>query len=95
LKAVVPGVEASGPYARLLIIEKLLPAWNAYSTRRKTKWLRREDIVIMISVGGKEGSLEEFGELLKRADERFEVCIFPFFFCATSLFALSCLVWRQ
>ena len=73
LQNVVPGLASATPEARLLILEKLLPAWNAYSTRRKTKWLRREDIVMMISVGGKERSLEDFETLLKMADERFEV----------------------
>ena len=75
LKAVVPGLENGGRGTRLLINEKLMPAWSASSTRHKTKMLRREDIVMMISVGGKERTLEEFDALIKQADERFEVCI--------------------
>lgn len=77
LKAVVPGLANSGPNTRLLINEKLMPAWNASNVRHKSKMLRREDIVMMISVGGKERSLEDFERLIKAADERFEVCI-PF-----------------
>ena len=73
LKAVVPGLVNNGPNARLLINEKLLPAWNAWSIRHKSKRLRREDIVMMISVGGKERSLKDFEVLLNAADERFKV----------------------
>ena len=78
LKAVVPGLANSGPNARLVIYEKLMPEWNASSVRHKSKLLRREDILAMITVGGKERSLKEFEGLIKAADERFEVCIsFP------------------
>ena len=75
LKAVVPGLANSGPNTRLLINEKLMPAWNASKVRHKSKMLRREDVVMMISVGGKERSLKDFEVLIKVADERFEVCI--------------------
>ena len=73
LRAVVPGLANNGPNARLLINEKLLPAWNAWSVRHKSKRLRREDIAMMISVGGKERSLKDFEVLLNAADERFKV----------------------
>ncbi|ESZ93590.1 hypothetical protein SBOR_6019 [Sclerotinia borealis F-4128] len=72
LRAVVPGLEHN-PKARLLINEKLMPAWNSSDTRYKTKMLRREDITMMISVGGKERTLEEFGGLVKAADKRLEI----------------------
>ena len=87
LRAILPGLEAGGPTARVMIIEKLLPAWNAYSTRHKTKRLRREDIVMMVSVGGKERSLEEFKALATAADERLQVCCdiaFSFLFLLSS-----------
>ena len=74
LRAVVPGLVDGGSKARLLINEKLMPAWSQTSIRQKTKMLRREDIVMMISVGGKERTLEEFGRLVKEADKRYEVC---------------------
>ena len=77
LKAVVPGLANSGPDTRLLIYEKLMPEWNASSVRHKSKLLRRDDILAMITVGGKERSLKEFEGLVKAADERFEVCV-PF-----------------
>ena len=51
-----------------------MPSWNASATRNKTKMLRREDIVMMISVGGKERTLEEFEGLVKAADKWLEVC---------------------
>lgn len=73
LKAVVPGLANSGPDTRLLIYEKLMPEWNASSVRHKSKWARREDIFMMITVGGKERSLKEFEGLIKAADERFEL----------------------
>lgn len=73
LKAVVSGLANNGPNARLFINEKLLPAWNASSVRHRSKRLRREDIVMMISVGGKERSLKDFEVLLNAADERFKV----------------------
>ena len=73
LKAVVPGLVNNGPNARLLINEKLLPSWNASSVRHRSKRLRREDIVMMISVGGKERSLKDFEVLLNAADERLKV----------------------
>ena len=74
LKAVVPGLANSGPNTRLLIYEKLMPEWNASNVRHKSKQVRREDIFMMITVGGKERSLKEFEGLIKAADERFEVC---------------------
>lgn len=77
LKAVTPGLDKAGPGARLLINEKLLPPWNAYATRHATKNLRREDVIMMISVGGRERTLDDFRALLKEADARFEV-IYPF-----------------
>ena len=51
-----------------------MPAWNSSATRNKTKMLRREDIVMMISVGGKERTLEEFEGLVRETDGRLEVC---------------------
>ena len=77
LKAVVPGLANSGPNTRLLICEKLMPEWNASSVRHKSKLVRRDDILMMITGGGKERSLKEFEGLIKAADGRFEVCI-PF-----------------
>ena len=73
LKAVVPGLANNGPNARLLINEKLLPAWNASRPRHWSKRVRREDVVMMISVGGRERSLKEFEMLLNAADGRFKV----------------------
>ena len=78
LKAVVPGLANSGPNTRLLVYDKLMPEWNASSVRHKSKWLRREDILMMITMGGKERTLKEFEGLIKAADKRFEVCT-PFF----------------
>ena len=79
LKAVAPGLAKSGPNTRLLIYEMLMPEWNASNVRHKSKLPRRHDILMMITVGGKERSLKEFEGLIKAADERFEVCI-PFLF---------------
>jgi hypothetical protein len=73
LNAMVPGIIHGGVGARLLIVEKLLPAWNKYPFRNQTKMLRREDLVMMISCGGKERTLEDFEALAKAADARFEV----------------------
>lgn len=72
LKAVVPGLEYSSK-SRLLINEKLMPAWNCSDTRYTTKMLRREDITMMISFGGKERTLEEFACLIKMADQRLQI----------------------
>ena len=74
LKAIVPSLAHSGSSGtRVLINEKIMPSWNASSVRWKSKMIRREDIVMMISVGGKERTLEEFEALVKAADERCEV----------------------
>ena len=75
LKAIVPGLANSGLNTRLLIYEKLMPEWNASNVRHKSKLLRREDIFMIITVGGKERSLKDFEGLINAADERFEVCI--------------------
>ncbi|KAF7937085.1 hypothetical protein BELL_0704g00030 [Botrytis elliptica] len=72
IKAVIPGLEHN-PKARLLINEKLMPVWNSSDTRYKTKMLRREDIAMMISVGGKERTLEEFAGLIRGADKKLEI----------------------
>lgn len=94
LRAVVPGLEAGGPTTRLLVIEKILPAWNAYSTRHKTKMLRREDIIMMISAGGKERTLEEFQALAAAADERFQVRLPNLFFSLHPLLSFLPLVLK-
>ncbi|KAF7876844.1 uncharacterized protein EAF02_008064 [Botrytis sinoallii] len=72
IKAVIPGLEHN-PKARLLINEKLMPVWNSSDTRYKTKMLRREDIAMMIIVGGKERTLEEFAGLIRGADKKLEI----------------------
>ncbi|KAF7945498.1 hypothetical protein EAE96_010265 [Botrytis aclada] len=72
IKAVIPGLEQN-PKARLLINEKLMPVWNSSDTRYKTKMLRREDIAMMIGVGGKERTLEEFAGLIRGADKKLEI----------------------
>ncbi|TEY43705.1 hypothetical protein BOTCAL_0362g00090 [Botryotinia calthae] len=72
IKAVIPGLEHN-PKARLLINEKLMPVWNSSDTRYKIKMLRREDIALMISVGGKERTLEEFVGLIRGADKKLEI----------------------
>lgn len=59
--------------ARLLINEKLIPPRDPNAPRWKTKMIRREDMTMMISCGGKERSLEEFERLVREADPRLEV----------------------
>ncbi|KAI4253113.1 MAG: hypothetical protein LQ352_003892 [Teloschistes flavicans] len=73
LRAMIPGLEHGKPGARLLVIEKLLPHWGAAMSPYKLKQLRREDMVMMISCGGKERSLEEFTTLVETADKRLTV----------------------
>ncbi|KAL8734604.1 MAG: hypothetical protein Q9181_003156 [Wetmoreana brouardii] len=73
LRAVVPGLENGRPKARLLVIEKLLPPWGAPSTPYRTKRLRREDVTMMISCGGKERTLEDFTTLMDEADRRLTI----------------------
>ena len=71
----MPGLENGNPKTRLFINEKLMPEWNAAATRNAVKMVRREDLVMMISVGGKERTLGEFEKLVREADARLEVCL--------------------
>ena len=59
--------------ARLLINEKLVPPRDPRAPRWKTKMIRREDMTMMISCGGKERTLAEFEALVHEADPRLEV----------------------
>lgn len=75
LRAVVPGLEHSSARARLLIIEKLLPGWRKSLPLYDSKRLRRQDVIMMISCGGKERTLEDFRALVGEADGRLTVCL--------------------
>ncbi|KAL8941469.1 MAG: hypothetical protein Q9211_001812 [Gyalolechia sp. 1 TL-2023] len=70
LRAIVPGLENGRLGSRLLIIEKVLPPWGTPLAPYQAKWLRREDVVMMIGTGGKERTLEDFKMLVEEADKR-------------------------
>ena len=74
LRAIAPGLTVGGTNSQLLVVEKLMPRWDEYSVRNKVKMLRREDLTMMISCGGKERSLQEFEDLATCADSRYTVC---------------------
>ncbi|KAL9031066.1 MAG: hypothetical protein Q9196_000876 [Gyalolechia fulgens] len=73
LRAIVPGLENGSLGCKLLIIEKVLPPWGTPLAPYQTKWLRREDVVMMIGSGGKERTLDEFKTLVEEADSRLTI----------------------
>lgn len=72
-KAIVPGLEASGPGTPFLINETIMPEPGTMGMSDERS-LRQIDMLMMIALGGKQRTQREFEALLKEADPRFEVC---------------------
>lgn len=73
LKAFVPALESCKPGTPLLINDTLLPKSDSI-TRFEERGVRQMDIAMMLQVGGKQRTVEDFQKVLKQADERYEVC---------------------
>ncbi|KAF2180126.1 S-adenosyl-L-methionine-dependent methyltransferase [Zopfia rhizophila CBS 207.26] len=72
LKALVPAMEKCRPGTPLLINDTIIPAHGT------GKWfqehgLRQMDMLMLVALGAKQRTEEEFRQLLERADERFEI----------------------
>jgi len=77
LKAVVPGLEKSEKGTPLLINEIVLPEIGHGGAQMVNKYqekrLRQVDIMMMVALGAKQRTENEFRKLLKEADVRLEV----------------------
>ncbi|KAI1124383.1 putative O-methyltransferase [Nemania abortiva] len=71
-KSFVPAMEKCSPDTSLLINDMLLPAANT-ELKVEEHHLRQIDIAMMNGYAAKQRTLKEFTDLLKQADERFEV----------------------
>jgi len=71
-RCLVPGLERSKPDTPLLINDLIVPVQGSL-TRDFERGLRQIDLVMMVCFGGKLRTEKEFKELLKQADERFEI----------------------
>ncbi|KAF2826265.1 O-methyltransferase [Ophiobolus disseminans] len=71
-RSLVPGLERSKPDTPLLINDLMGPVPGTL-TRDFERGLRQIDLIMLVCFGGKLRTEKEFGALLKRADERFEV----------------------
>jgi hypothetical protein len=75
LRAVVPALEKCKPGTPLLINDVILPEAGT-TTLYESNYLRKLDLTMLVCLGAKQRSEREFGELLKKADERFTVSFF-------------------
>ncbi|KAH8711876.1 O-methyltransferase-domain-containing protein [Phaeosphaeriaceae sp. PMI808] len=71
-KALVPALEKSKPGTPLLINDVVLPALGE-ATRYHDNRMRQVDIMMMVVLGAKQRTEEEFRHLLSEADERFKI----------------------
>ena len=72
LRAIVPALEKCRPGTPLLINETIVPEVNT-KKRFEEQYLRQLDIAMLLIFGGKQRTLSEFRDILRQADERFEV----------------------
>ena len=71
-RSLVPGLERSKPTTPLLINDLVMPKQGALE-RSFERGLRQIDLIMLVGFGGKLRTEAEFGDLLKQADERFEI----------------------
>ncbi|KAL9004881.1 MAG: hypothetical protein Q9188_002318 [Gyalolechia gomerana] len=72
LRNFVPALEKCAPGTPLLINDTVLPKLGD-KTRYEERGLRQLDIAMLVVINAKQRTEKEFRELLKEADERFEV----------------------
>lgn len=71
-RALVPALEKSPAGTPLLINDVVLPALGEASLYQENR-MRQVDIMMMLVLGAKQRTEEEFGRLLSNADTRFKV----------------------
>jgi hypothetical protein len=71
-RALVPALEMSPPGTPVLINDVVLPAYGEASRYRENR-MRQIDIMMMLVLGAKQRSEEDFRRLLLEADPRFIV----------------------
>ena len=71
-KALVPALEKSAPGTPLLINDVVLPALNETSRYHDNR-MRQVDIMMMLVLGAKQRTEEQFRQLLSDADARLKV----------------------
>ena len=76
LRAFVPALEACKPGTPILINDTILPEYRA-RTKLEEGNLRQLDIAMLVTLGAKQRTLEDFERLVKRADQRFKVGRLP------------------
>lgn len=74
LRAVVPALENCKPRTPLLINDIILPE-SGTTTRLEERHLRQVDMTMLVALGSKQRTEQEFKALLKEADERFTVSL--------------------
>jgi len=75
LAGLIPALEACAPTTRLLINDVVLPDTDSTSsvTKYEEHHLRQVDFCMMVALGAKQRSRREFEQVLKKADQRFEI----------------------
>lgn len=71
-KAFVPGLENSSPETPLLINDIIIPEPGTWP-RHQERNVRQVDMVMLVNCGAKQRTKAEFEQLLKQADERYEI----------------------
>ncbi|KAH7635581.1 S-adenosyl-L-methionine-dependent methyltransferase [Sordaria sp. MPI-SDFR-AT-0083] len=71
-KAFVPGLENSSPETPLLINDIIIPEPGTWP-RHQERIVRQVDMVMLVNCGAKQRTKAEFEQLLKQADERYEI----------------------
>ena len=75
IRALVPALEKCNAGTPFLINDIILPE-SGSTTRYVDHHLRQVDLTMMVTLGAKQRTAREFENLLKQANERFEVCVF-------------------
>ena len=72
IRAIVPALEKCQKGTPLLINDIIMPK-NGTTTRYEEHHLRQVDFCMLVALGAKERTEQEFGDLLRNADPRLEI----------------------
>lgn len=72
-RSLVPGLESSGPATPLLVNDIIIPEYGERWPRLLERDIRQINMIMLVSLGGKQRPRLEFEALLREADPRYEV----------------------
>ncbi|KAG8527710.1 uncharacterized protein KY384_007864 [Bacidia gigantensis] len=72
-RALVPALEAAAPGTPMLVSERVLPGPNSGTPLHEERGMHQMDMMMMVELGAKERTQNEWQALFREADERLDV----------------------